>query len=118
MTQDPVISAAADNAIQLARLTARMISQSSSYKEADGLGFGFETVAGDLRIIVEWQGERKLQVVEPRIGPRVVQPFDDGEGWAAELAQSLADLHALAAAKARPRNRRTRPHAASPATFS
>ena len=100
MTNDPdvyarVISPAANSAVSLARQIRDWTGRSSQYVEGGGLGFGYEFDSdGGVRIVVDWQGTRRLQVVQPADDndPRVVLPFDDGEDWADVLGDTVRDL--------------------------
>ena len=107
MTDDPeacseAIGPAADTAVALARLFQARSGSLSYYAQADGLGFGYELEAsGELRVVVEWQGRRCLQVTQPPQSgaSRVVQPFDNGGSWIKELTDTLRDLEQIVAAE-------------------
>ena len=92
-----VISAAADVAVAMARLIISMRDEHRSYyAEVGGLGFGYIAEdRGQLAIIVDWQGARRLQVLLPNAAedhPRIVRPFDDGGPWIRGMADTLRGL--------------------------
>jgi hypothetical protein len=107
MTNDPkdpfeAISPAADTAVALARLFQARSGSLSYYAQSGGLGFGYMLEAsGELRVVVEWQGRRCLQVTQPpQSGAlRVIQPFDEGGPWIQELTDTLRDLEQVGAAE-------------------
>jgi hypothetical protein len=99
-----VIAPAADVAVALARLLHNELSGPDTYYcEAGGLGFGYTFATdGELRMVIDWQGERVLQVALPDARhdlPRVVQPFDGGGPWITEMAESLRDIKQAAGSR-------------------
>lgn len=96
------LSTTADNVVDLAMLMAEMTGRERYKAEAGGLGFAYDFREKTVGIIVDWQGKRALQVIAHLggTGARVVQPFDDGSGWGAEVKRTLADLLAVQAAQA------------------
>ena len=89
MTDHPhpqtAISPAVDIAVALACLVHEMTGENTSYLGSGGLVLGYEfTSNNQLRIDVDWQGVRVLQVALPLV--------DESGPWIAEMANTLGDL--------------------------